>query len=113
MSKILAICFFFLFVFAGSFIYRQLKYPPILISEKTDWYVIEEVNPPKHVYVSLRRESDNLIFKNQYVSKHFNDYDDYLLVGRRLKLTLSKYKTQSVEFEQFDNLRMQLEEGIR
>jgi hypothetical protein len=105
---VMLVVLFLCLCFLSAQMYRHVKYPPIAVRTRTDVYVIEEIRPPKHVYVKLRRESDNEMFY-ETVSKHWNNHKEYLWVGRKVKLTRTTWRVQSAEHESFDHLRSQLE----
>jgi len=63
---------------------ERASHDPV-ISKTEKWFVVTEIQSPKHFYVSFREEKTGFQFKHQYVSKHCNDWRK-LKIGSRWKL---------------------------
>ncbi len=74
--------------------------PMTVVSETREEYAVIGIDPPKHVYLDLRRVQDGVVFKHVYVSKHCNDM--CVKYGDVLTLTYGRYKRGDAEWESFD-----------
>lgn len=72
-----------------------------VIEERRELFVITDLNPPKHVYVDLKRVSDGKAFSHVYVSKHLNDWREYKLVGREISIVRKRIKQGESERDEF------------
>jgi hypothetical protein len=56
---------------------------------EVDEYVILDFNPPKHVYVDLKRVRDNMIFEHVGLGKHCSGWSENFKIGDII--TLKRY----------------------
>ena len=50
-------------------------------------YVITDFDPPKHVYVDLKRVADQRQFTHVYIAKHCNNWEENFSIGDTITLT--------------------------
>lgn len=84
---------------------------PVLSSEIKEFEVVG-INQPKHFYVSFREVGTGFVFKNQYVSKHCNDWRK-LKLGSRWKLTVVTYQGKNSPYSELKGVRYEFCDAIR
>mgnify|MGYP000126045175 CR=1 FL=1 len=67
---------------------------PVLVSEQIERYMLVEMNPPKHFYVSLKRVSDGALIEHRYVSKHCNSWSSNK-VGEEFNILVKTWRYES------------------
>ncbi len=65
-----------------------------------DNYEIINLDPPKHVYVDLKRMSDGRVFTHVYVSKHLNNWEN-VRIGTVIALNRYTYTDGSNDYTEF------------
>lgn len=80
-----------------------------LINSETKMYEITHVDPPKHVYVDLKDVESGHIHSRVHVSKHFNNWREKLIAGRKLKLTRENRMRGDHDYVEWKDLRLLLE----
>ncbi len=56
-----------------------------VISKTEKWFIVTEIEEPKHFYVSFQEEGTGFHYRRQYVSKHCSAWDK-LKIGSRWQL---------------------------
>lgn len=87
LSKIFGILASLLLV--GMFIMVLTMERPALVGSEKKTFIIEALDPPKHVYADLRDDKGTLL-KRVYVSKHCNRWQEIKL-GSSIVLTVNHY----------------------
>lgn len=62
---------------------------PTLVASDKKTFIVEALDPPKHVYADLR-DDKGMLFKRVYVSKHCNRWQEIKL-GSSIVLTVNHY----------------------
>jgi hypothetical protein len=73
-----------------------------VFSVETGQYEIVSLDPPKHVYVDLKRVADGRVFTHVYVSKHLNNWGN-VRIGSVITLNRYTYSDGSTDVIEFDN----------
>jgi hypothetical protein len=66
-------------------------------------YIITDFDPPKHVYVDLKRVVDGRQFTHVYVAKHCNNWRENFSIGDTITLTRYTYIDGGTEIIEFNN----------
>lgn len=85
-------------------VYSCKHVPREVLWQKTEDFIIININPPKHFYLDLKRVSDGKVFTKVYISKHCNDM--CISLGDRITATYGKYKRGEYIWEEFDNYKI-------
>lgn len=70
---------------------------PRLVKTETQVFTIENLDPPKHVYVDLRR-ADGIVFKRVHVGKHCNTWRQ-IVIGSTVALQVDTYERDGKQWE--------------
>lgn len=70
---------------------------PRLVKTETQVFTIESLDPPKHVYVDLRR-ADGIVFKRVHVGKHCNTWRQ-IVIGSTVALQVDTYERDGKQWE--------------
>lgn len=68
---------------------------------EVDEYVILDFDPPKHVYVDLRRVRDNMVFEHISLGKHCNGWRENFQIGNVITLRRYTYLNGGQEITDF------------
>lgn len=85
---------FSLSIMAVTIVYNKLTSPKLISStsvivEGDNIFTIENVNAPKHYYLDLKSDKTGVIYRNVYVSKHCNQWQQ-CPVGTKINARLVK-----------------------
>lgn len=70
---------------------------PRLVKTETQVFTIESRDPPKHVYVDLRR-ADGVVFKRVHVGKHCNTWRS-IVIGSTVALQVETYERDGKQWD--------------
>lgn len=82
---------------------------PVHVKTEIRTYEILDVDPPKHVYVDLKDIETGQRHNRVFVSKHFNNWREKLIIGRKVQVRRSTYKDSKGQFIEFNGLREDLD----
>lgn len=83
---------------------KEAKY--IHSKPRVERFIVAEINPPKHMYVTVKHIDTNMSYENLYIAKHCNNLS--LKVGDKVNLIIHEKwdeKTPESKTWIFDNLR--------
>ncbi len=83
-----------------------------VVSRTEKWFVVTDINQPKHFYVSFREEGTAYRFNDQYVSKHCSDWRK-LKIGSRWLLTEVVRQGKNSRYSELEGVRYEFCEKIR
>lgn len=75
---------------------------PKVVSEQRETFLIVNFDPPKHVYVDIKRITDGVVFKRIYVSKHWGSPNP---TGKEISLVRQKLQRGESTWDSFVGVR--------